>query len=241
MNNTAKIILNCEPKDMDPSAEPLSEYNIEDLSTDRQIEEYIKEMVSEHNKLCKDAVHNIKEGYKIIYEIEYKLEGKTYTPFNIDLKIGHEFEKKALNKMISIYGDIYNNHVWFDNSNCDFMINDDIKYEVKTDFLTFKTENFFIEFMYDDKESGIKTTQAKYWILCDGLFFYKVKTSKLKKLIKNAIIKSDYKYKKNELEQIIKNNPDKILIDIKWSSPYKKVAYGYIIKRKHIIKISKVI
>lgn len=239
MNHMTRMMINCEPDE--PSKEPISEYNIEDLSIDRQIEEYLKEMKHEHIKLCNIAVCDIKEGYKYIYEIEYKFEGKIYKPFDIDLKIGHAFEEKALNRMISIYGDTYNNHKWFDNSKCDFMINNDIKYEVKTDFKTFDTSNFFIEYEYDNKKSGITNTEAKYWILCDGLFFYKVKTKKLINLIQNAILISAYKKKEKELEQILINNPNQIIIDTRWSRPYVKWAYGFIIKRRDIIKISKLI
>ena len=63
------------------------------------------------------------------------------------------------------------------------------KFEVKTDRLSAKTGNIYIEYKSRGKPSGIKTTQADYWV-------YKVtetkaiviKTDELKAIVRQLII-----------------------------------------------------
>jgi hypothetical protein len=63
------------------------------------------------------------------------------------------------------------------------------KFEVKTDRLSAKTGNIYIEYESRGKPSGIKTTQADYWV-------YKVtetkaiviKTDELKEIVRQLII-----------------------------------------------------
>ena len=80
--------------------------------------------------------------------------------------------------------------VKFNNNNeYDFVDSNEIKYEVKYDGLSNTSNNFFIEFLGYGKPSGIKVTQAKYYIITDGNLYLLILTKKLKKLIKNCPIK----------------------------------------------------
>ena len=65
----------------------------------------------------------------------------------------------------------------------DFETIDNIKYEVKTDMLVNKTNNFFIEFIGRGKPSGIDTTEAAYYILNDSVIYYLIDVQLLKKLV----------------------------------------------------------
>ncbi len=61
--------------------------------------------------------------------------------FRFDLKIGNEGEK--------LFGSLFSG----------------TEMEVKTDFQTHRTGNFYIEYESRGNPSGIATTQAKYWCL----------------------------------------------------------------------------
>ena len=74
----------------------------------------------------------------------------------------------------------------------DFLTSDNIKYEVKTEPSSLKTNNFFIEFEGYGKPSGISTTEADYYIINDTLTYYLISASKLKLLVKNKKIISTY-------------------------------------------------
>jgi hypothetical protein len=76
-----------------------------------------------------------------------------------------------------------------DNNKYDFITTDDIKYEVKTDEASKKTNNFFIEFSGYNKPSGITTTESNYYILSNTIDYYLIETSKLKELIQNNTFK----------------------------------------------------
>lgn len=76
-----------------------------------------------------------------------------------------------------------------DNNKYDFITTDDIKYEVKTDEASKKTNNFFIEFSGYKKPSGIATTESNYYILSNTVDYYLIETGKLKELIKNNTFK----------------------------------------------------
>jgi hypothetical protein len=80
------------------------------------------------------------------------------------------------------YG-IVEGETWFHN------IVSNSKFEVKTDRMSAKTGNVYIEYMSRGKLSGIATTQADYWV-------YKIaeskaivlKTKELKMLVKKLVI-----------------------------------------------------
>ena len=67
----------------------------------------------------------------------------------------------------------------------DFKTSDKIKYEVKTDELSLKTNNLFIEFESYKKPSGISSTKAHYYIFSDTIDYYLIETQKLKTILSN--------------------------------------------------------
>ena len=75
-------------------------------------------------------------------------------------------------------------------SKYDFLTGDNIKYEVKTEPASLKTNNFFIEFEGYGKPSGINITEADYYIINDTITYYLIRVSKLKLLIKNKPIRT---------------------------------------------------
>jgi hypothetical protein len=97
---------------------------------------------------------------------------------------------------------------WCNTNRYDFKTEDDIKYEVKTEPSSLKTNNFFIEFEGYKKPSGISVTKSNYYIISDTINFYLIPTHKLKELIEN--------------------NTFKIV------STFDKLTFGYLIN-KHII------
>jgi len=63
-------------------------------------------------------------------------------------------------------------------------INDKIiKYEIKTDEKSLKTNNIFIEYKSFNKLSGIYTTESDYYIINDTINFYLIETKDILKLI----------------------------------------------------------
>lgn len=86
-----------------------------------------------------------------------------------------------------------------DDNKYDFMTTDHLKYEVKTEPASIKTNNFFIEFKGYGKPSGITTTEADYYIISDTINYYLISVCSLKILVENARIittkdKSTYGY-----------------------------------------------
>ena len=67
----------------------------------------------------------------------------------------------------------------------DFKTSDKIKYEVKTDELSLKTHNLFIEFESYKKPSGITSSKAHFYIFCDTIDYYLIETQKLKIILCN--------------------------------------------------------
>jgi len=100
-----------------------------------------------------------------------------------------------------------------DNYKYDFKTSDKIKYEVKTDELSIKTGNIFIEFIGYGKPSGITTTKSNYYIINDTINYYLISTDKLKNIILDKLyfricktkdeLTSGYLFKK---DAIIKNS-----------------------------------
>ena len=75
-----------------------------------------------------------------------------------------------------------------DDNKYDFLTSDNLKYEVKTEPASIKTNNFFIEFLGYNKPSGITTTDADYYIISDTINYYLISVDKLKILVENARI-----------------------------------------------------
>jgi len=59
----------------------------------------------------------------------------------------------------------------------------DDKIEVKRDTRAIETGNFFVETMYDDKPSGIETTESTWWVWVDDKLIIWIQTEALKHLI----------------------------------------------------------
>ncbi len=64
----------------------------------------------------------------------------------------------------------------------DFQTDDNLKYEVKTDAMSLKTNNFFIEYYGYKKMSGISTTEANYYIINDTNIYYLISVTKLREI-----------------------------------------------------------
>jgi hypothetical protein len=107
-------------------------------------------------------------------EFLYKL--KKYQPFEVvaGLKICKMNDVNILNTC--------------NNNKYDFQTDDNLKYEVKTDEMSIKTNNFFIEFLGYGKPSGIATTEAEFYIINDTSIYYLIETDKLKELVLNTRI-----------------------------------------------------
>lgn len=76
----------------------------------------------------------------------------------------------------------------------DFIGNDDLKYEVKSDRLAhrFGMKTMYIEYECSGKPSGIETTEADYWYYCmvnpnQHACVYKMPVSVVKELCKNPL------------------------------------------------------
>lgn len=94
----------------------------------------------------------------------------------------------------------------------DFETLDGIKYEVKTEPSSLKTNNFFIEFKGYGKPSGISITESNFYIINDTNNYYLIHTY--------------------TLIQIIKENTFKIV------STKDKKTFGYLINKDIIISKS---
>ena len=91
----------------------------------------------------------------------------------------------------------------------DFKTSDKIKYEVKTDELSLKTNNLFIEFESYKKQSGISVSKAHYYIFCDTNDYYLIEI--------------------NTLKTILINIENKKIVSTK-----DKLTFGYLIKKQLI-------
>ena len=67
----------------------------------------------------------------------------------------------------------------------DFKTDDKLKYEVKADEMSIKTNNIFIEFEGYGKPSGIAITHSNFYIITDTINYYKISTSNLRNIIED--------------------------------------------------------
>jgi len=131
-----------------------------------------------------------------------------YNKFNELLKIGQRAEDEAIkkiNKPIINRQDATNyKHILYD-----FETEDNIKYEVKLDIASARTNNAFIEFI-DGRglPSGITTTTADKHIIISNDIYYLIDTSILKNIIKKCNIATTKDGTKGYIlpVQILKNN-----------------------------------
>ena len=91
----------------------------------------------------------------------------------------------------------------------DFKTLDKIKYEVKTDVMSLKTNNSFIEFESYKKASGISISKSNYYIFCDTIDYYLIEI--------------------NNLKTILSNIENKKIVSTK-----DKLTFGYLIKKQLI-------
>jgi hypothetical protein len=111
------------------------------------------------------------------------------------LAMGQKFEKKALKYFT--YDKVYfPKGLW---KEYDFILDDDIKVEVKSDCLAGKTGNLAIEYKCNNKASGLTATTADFWIYfvrydyndLENFDVYKIPIKKLRKKCKKyGVIKS---------------------------------------------------
>jgi hypothetical protein len=134
--------------------------------------------------------------------------------FYSDLKIGNHYEIIVLNKLLQKKNKTHsiNNKI---KSNFDFIYGNS-KYEVKYDKRSLISNNFFIECVCNNKNSGIYTTEAKYYVITNGTDYYKIK---VKYLLKEMI---KYKYIKFK----IYNSMEGYIINV---NDFKKIKSCYLL------------
>ena len=74
---------------------------------------------------------------------------------------------------------------WCNNYKYDFKTSDNLKYEVKTEPMSLKTNNFFIEFYGYGKKTGISISKANFYIISDTINYYLINVNVLKEIIDN--------------------------------------------------------
>lgn len=138
--------------------------------------------------------------------------------FYRDLTFGIKYEDIAINEYIEY--DKYERPSEADRLYYDFLINDTIRYEIKADRLSYKTNNLCIELFNNNKLSGLNSTKADYYIYFiinnDKIErVYKISTDKLKELVKDKKIISGGDYKKSKFVLLNINNLSDYIIDKK--------------------------
>jgi hypothetical protein len=112
----------------------------------------------------------------------------SYIEFYKKLKQYRPYEIEASKRISALY-DV--KIISFNNTNkYDFIDSNNIKYEVKTEPSSLKTNNYFIEFFAYNKQSGLMVSEADYYIFCDTVIYYMIAIKKLKKLVKNSVIRT---------------------------------------------------
>ena len=99
--------------------------------------------------------------------------------------VGDEFEKFSANDIrIKKYPQAYvddrgKKFDWWD-----IYVSETIKIECKNDLMGFVTENICIEVGCNGKPSGLRVTEAEYWLISGGVKTFLIKTTELKRLVK---------------------------------------------------------
>ncbi len=110
---------------------------------------------------------------------------KVYRNFKECLQLGQEYELLALDKIKKLnIVDVkqIQNKDNFKIMHHDFQTTDDIKYEVKADFASEVSGNFFCELAIMDKPSGILISDADFYIVVSCGIFHLINIEVLKKL-----------------------------------------------------------
>jgi hypothetical protein len=129
----------------------------------------------------------------------------TYDKFKFLLKIGQAIELKTQQKILSYHDNKYTITETCNNYRYDFKLSNGDTYEIKFDRLSCKTNNIFVEVLQFNKNSGLLTTEAKYYVFvientnknlfCNNesnLLYYRIKVKILKKLIKTQLYHKVY-------------------------------------------------
>ena len=109
------------------------------------------------------------------------------------LKLGREHEQEAI-KRIEILNNskcmMQQDETNFKCIHYDFLTSDGLKYEVKADFMSDKTNNCFIEFLDGrNKISGITISDANFYIIYTHQLYLMISIEKLKELTINKDIR----------------------------------------------------
>ena len=131
----------------------------------------------------------------------------TYKAFLINVDKYHIYEIIASEKICLLNNTKllkFNNDYRYDFKTCD-----NLRYEVKTDVMSLKTNNLFIEFESYKKQSGISVSKANYYIFCDTIDYYLIEI--------------------NNLKSISSNIENKTILSTK-----DKLTFGYLIKKQLI-------
>jgi hypothetical protein len=110
---------------------------------------------------------------------------KVYRCFKECLALGQEYEVMALEKIKKLNSVDVKQTQTKDNFKImfhDFETMDDLKYEVKADFASEVSGNFFCEFAIMDKPSGLLISDADYYIIVSCGIFHLINIDKLKEL-----------------------------------------------------------
>ena len=130
--------------------------------------------------------------------------------FHKNLQEYKPFEIEAANRITAKYDTKikkFNNDYRYD-----FKTFNGIKYEVKSEPASLKTNNLFIEFHGYGKPSGISISESNFYIINDTINYYLIDT--------------------NILKQLLKDNTFKII------STKDKLTWGYLVNKDIIIKHS---
>ena len=133
------------------------------------------------------VISNEPPNTTIITKISSK-HSSSYQNFLKQLEIGQHYEKIAIEKIQQLYDGITSIDACNDNR-FDFVIQpQNLSFEVKYDKLAIKTGHFFIEFYGYGKPTGLTTTQAIFYILTDGKYFFQISVEKLRQLVLGCMV-----------------------------------------------------
>ena len=101
--------------------------------------------------------------------------------FNQDIILGEEIEYEVLSMVQKKYPMAYKVKGEFKPYDI-YVPENNIKIEVKRDIGSNKSNNYFMEYKCNDKNSGLSSTKADYWVIFDESDWIWMKTEKLKAL-----------------------------------------------------------
>ena len=102
--------------------------------------------------------------------------------FKEDIIIGEEAEYEILSIIRKKYSKAYKMEGKYKPYDI-YDPENDIKVEVKKDIGSKETPNYFIEYECNNEDSGIASTEANYWVICDEDKCMWIKISKLLSLV----------------------------------------------------------